>query len=155
MLKKKKIICKYHQKTLSLVASFSVKSGGTELISASGIKYDDDSEQLGAALLYINSKFNWAVSNTGNFLFSPKGPQYIAKTDSQITDTLDSELYKTARISPNSLRYFGFDLMNGKYVVELHFAEIAIDDTRTWKALGRRLFDVYIQVRLILNLIFI
>ncbi|XP_062100683.1 probable LRR receptor-like serine/threonine-protein kinase At1g56130 isoform X2 [Humulus lupulus] len=126
-------------------SSFSVKSGGTELVSASGTKYADDSEQLGAASLYTNSKFNWAVSNTGNFLFSPKGPQYIASTDSQITETLDSELYKTARISPNSLRYFGFGLANGEYVVELHFAEIAMEDSRSWRALGRRIFDVYIQ----------
>ncbi|KAF4354493.1 hypothetical protein F8388_022215 [Cannabis sativa] len=126
-------------------SSFSVKSGGTEVVSASGTKYAADSEQLGAASLYTNSKLNWAVSNTGNFLFSPKGPQYIASTNSQITKTLDSELYKTARISPNSLRYFGFGLVNGEYVVELHFAEIAMGDSRTWKALGRRIFDVYIQ----------
>ncbi|GMN45440.1 hypothetical protein TIFTF001_014626 [Ficus carica] len=126
-------------------SSFSVKSGGTEMTSASGIKYDDDSEKLGSASIYTNSKSNWAVSNTGNFLFNPNGPQYIANTDSQITNTLDSELYKTARISPSSLRYFGFDLMNGKYIIELHFAEIGMDDTRSWKGLGRRLFDVYVQ----------
>lgn len=105
--------------------------------------------------MYTNSKFNWAVSNAGNFLFSSQGPQYIAKTDSQITGTMDSELYKTARISPSSLRYFGFDLMNEEYIVELHFAEIAMDDTRSWKALGRRLFDVYIQVWRNLNLMFV
>ncbi|EXB40149.1 putative LRR receptor-like serine/threonine-protein kinase [Morus notabilis] len=126
-------------------SSFSVKSGGTEMTSASGIKYDDDSEKLGSASIYTNSKSKWAVSNTGNFLFNPNGPQFIAKTDSQITKTLDSELYKTARVSPSSLRYFGYDMMNGKYAVELHFAEIAMDDTGSWKALGRRLFDVYIQ----------
>ncbi|XP_060672965.1 probable LRR receptor-like serine/threonine-protein kinase At1g56130 isoform X2 [Ziziphus jujuba] len=124
---------------------FSVKCGGKEQITASNIKYDDDSEILGAASLYTNSKYQWAVSNTGNFLFNPNGPQYTARTDSQITETLDSELYKTARISPGSLRYFGFDLKNGKYVVKLHFAEITMDDTRSWKGLGRRIFDVYIQ----------
>lgn len=116
------------------------------MTSASGIKYDDDSEKLGSASIYTNSKSNWAVSNTGNFLFNPNGPQYIANSDSQITNTLDSELYKTARISPSSLRYFGFDLMNGKYIIELHFAEIGMDDSRSWKGLGRRLFDVYVQV---------
>lgn len=123
-----------------------MKCGGKEQITASNIKYDDDSEILGAASLYTNSKYQWAVSNTGNFLFNPNGPQYTARTDSQITETLDSELYKTARISPGSLRYFGFDLKNGKYVVKLHFAEITMDDTRSWKGLGRRIFDVYIQV---------
>lgn len=123
-----------------------MKCGGTEQITASDIRYDGDSETLGAASLYADPKYRWSVTNTGNFLFNPNGPVYIAKTDSQIAETLDSELYKTARISPGSLRYFGFNLMNGKYVVELHFAEITMDDTQSWKGLGRRLFDIYIQV---------
>lgn len=97
--------------------------------------------------MYTSSNDQWVVSNTGFFISNPSGPQYIAKTDSQITETLDSELYKTARISPSSLRYYGLGLKNGKYIVELHFAEITMDDdTQSWKGLGRRLFDIYIQV---------
>lgn len=130
----------------SVAASFSVKCGGTEQISSSGIKFDDDSENLGAASMYMNSNYQWAVSTTGNFISNPKGPLYIAKTDTQITGTLDSELYKTARISPSSLRYYGLSLKNGKYTVELHFAEITMDDGQSWKGLGKRLFDIYIQV---------
>ncbi|XP_041022740.1 probable LRR receptor-like serine/threonine-protein kinase At1g56140 [Juglans microcarpa x Juglans regia] len=127
-------------------SSFSIKCGGTEQISSTGIKYDDDSENLGAASMYTSSNDQWVVSNTGFFISNPSGPQYIAKTDSQITETLDSELYKTARISPSSLRYYGLGLKNGKYIVELHFAEITMDDdTQSWKGLGRRLFDIYIQ----------
>ncbi|CAB4266772.1 unnamed protein product [Prunus armeniaca] len=126
------------------LSSFSIKCGGTSQTSASGIEYDDDSETLGAASFYKSSR--WAVSSTGNFVFNSNGPRYIASTDSQITETLESELYKTARLSPSSLRYFGLDLMNGKYIVELHFAEITMeDDTSSWKGLGRRIFDVYIQ----------
>ncbi|CAI0416649.1 unnamed protein product [Linum tenue] len=34
---------------------------------------------------------------------------------------------------------------NGKYTVELHFAEIEMGDPYSWRGLGRRLFDVYIQ----------
>nr|AMM42776.1 LRR-RLK [Vernicia fordii] len=125
-------------------SSFSIKCGGTGQTSASGIEYDDDSEMLGAASLHTNSDM-WAVSNTGNFISNP-APKYIAQTDSQITETLESELYKTARISPSSLRYYGLGLKNGKYNIELHFAEIAMDDDfQSWKGLGRRLFDVYIQ----------
>ncbi|PRQ26734.1 putative non-specific serine/threonine protein kinase [Rosa chinensis] len=113
--------------------------------SVSGIEYDDDSEILGAASSYKSSRNQWAVSNTGNFLFNSNGPQYIENTDSQITETLESELYKTARISPTSLRYYGLDLKNGKYAVVLHFAELQMEETNSWKGLGRRLFDVYIQ----------
>lgn len=126
-------------------SSFSIKCGGTSQKSVSGIEYDNDSEILGAASSYKSSRNQWAVSNTGNFIFNSNGPQYSAHTDSQITETLESELYKSARISPTSLRYYGLDLKNGKYVVELHFAEIEMEDTRSWKGLGRRLFDVYIQ----------
>ncbi|KAK9279059.1 hypothetical protein L1049_012734 [Liquidambar formosana] len=125
--------------------SFSIKCGGTTQTSASGIIFDDDTEILGAASLYTSSDYQWAVSNAGNFISNPNGPQYIVQTDSQITETLESELYKTARISPSSLRYYGLGLKNGKYSVELHFAEIAMDDSHSWKGLGRRLFDVYIQ----------
>ncbi|CAK9170393.1 unnamed protein product [Ilex paraguariensis] len=130
--------------------SFSIKCGGTEQVSASGIKFDDDSETLGAASLYTSSNSQWAVSNTGSFISNPNGPQSIAHTDSQIMETLESELYKTARISPSSLRYYGLGLKNGNYKVELHFAEIQIDDSQSWRGLGRRLFDVYIQLHLLL-----
>ncbi|XP_059659125.1 probable LRR receptor-like serine/threonine-protein kinase At1g56130 [Cornus florida] len=125
--------------------SFSIKCGGTEQVSASGIRFDDDSETLGAASFYASSDNQWAVSNTGIFISNPNGPRYITNTDSQITETLESELYKTARISPSSLRYYGLGLKNGKYSIDLHFAEIQMEDTRSWKGLGRRLFDVYIQ----------
>ncbi|GFQ03488.1 probable LRR receptor-like serine/threonine-protein kinase at1g56130 [Phtheirospermum japonicum] len=128
-------------------ASFAVNSGGPQQISADGTKYEDDSEILGAASSYISPDNEWAVSSTGAFISNPNGPRYIAETDSQITNTLDSELHKTARITPNSLRYYGLGLENGIYQIELHFAEIQMDDSssNSWKSLGRRLFDVYVQ----------
>ncbi|KAL6013436.1 hypothetical protein ACLOJK_003934, partial [Asimina triloba] len=125
--------------------SFSVNCGGKEQKSALGIDFYDDSETLGASSSYIDSEHQWAVSNTGFYISNPNGPQYIATTDSQILGTLESELYQTARISPSSLRYYGLDLENGIYNIELHFAEVVMDDSQSWKGLGRRLFDVYIQ----------
>lgn len=126
--------------------SFAVKCGGSQQISSYGVRFDDDSEILGASSIYTSSSNNWAVSNTGSFISNPNGPQYTTQTDSQIIGTLDSELYKTARISPNSLRYYGLGLKNGKYNVELHFSEIQMDDSESWRGLGKRLFDIYIQV---------
>ncbi|KAL4179672.1 hypothetical protein AMTRI_Chr13g121250 [Amborella trichopoda] len=113
--------------------------------SATGIVYSDDSETLGSASFYTSTEQVWSVSNTGIFISNPNGPKFIASTDSQIMGTLESELYKTARISQSSLRYYGTSLINGKYYVELHFAEIVMDDSVSWKGLGRRIFDVYIQ----------
>ncbi|XP_074325475.1 uncharacterized protein LOC141663589 isoform X1 [Apium graveolens] len=125
--------------------SFSINCGGMKQVSTSGIRFDDDSETLGAASYYAGSNNNWAVSSTGIFISNPNGPQAVAQTDSQISGTLDSELYKTARTSSSSLRYYGVGLKNGRYAVELHFAEIQMEDTRSWKGLGKRLFDIYIQ----------
>ncbi|CAI9289361.1 unnamed protein product [Lactuca saligna] len=129
------------------VNSFAVKCGGSSMVSTYGVAFDDDSETLGASSIYTGSNNRWVVSNTGSFISNPNGPQYTTQTASQITATLDSELYKTARISPNSLRYYGLGLRNAKYNVELHFSEIQMDDDSrsSWKGLGRRLFDVYIQ----------
>ena len=60
---------------------------------------------------------------------------------------LDSELYTTARVSPLSLTYYGLCLINGNYTIKLHFAEIIFTSDRSFVSLGKRIFDVYIQVR--------
>lgn len=125
--------------------SFAVNCGGPEQVASDGSEFDDDSEMVGAASLYTSSNNKWAMSSSGIFISNRNGPRYIAQTDSQITNTLDSELYQTARIAPTSLRYYGLGLENGVYRVELHFAEVEMDGSASWKGLGRRLFDVYIQ----------
>lgn len=87
---------------------------------------------------------NWAFSNTGHFLDAqkPVSETYIQ----QQNKTGLSKLYQTARVSPISLTYYGFCLENGDYTVLLHFAEIMFTDDNTYSSLGRRIFDVYIQV---------
>ncbi|CAH9072138.1 unnamed protein product [Cuscuta epithymum] len=131
-----------------LAASFSIKCGGKQTVSVSGTQFDDDSETLGPASFYMGSNEHWSVSSSGIFIDNPNGPIYTAQTGSQITHTLDSELYKTARISPTSLRYYGLGLKNGTYSIDLHFSEIQMDDSQiSWKGLGSRLFDIYIQCR--------
>ncbi|GER35343.1 leucine-rich repeat receptor-like protein kinase family protein [Striga asiatica] len=132
--------------------SFAVNCGGSKKISTEGTTFEADNETLGAASLYLNPDGQFAVSSAGIYISNPNGPQYIANTLSQITNTLDSELYQTARIAP-SLRYFGLGLENGMYRVELHFAEIQMLDSSSgsWKGLGRRLFDVNIQGKRVLQ----
>jgi hypothetical protein len=56
------------------------------------------------------------------------------------------ELYMNARLSPLSLSYYAFCLGNGNYKVNLHFAEIMFTDDKSYSSLGRRIFDIYIQV---------
>ncbi|PWA55618.1 malectin, Leucine-rich repeat domain, L domain-like protein [Artemisia annua] len=96
---------------------------------------------------YTSSNNKWAVSNRGSFISNLNGLQYTTQTASQITGTLDSELYKTARIPPNSLRYYDLRLSNRGYNIELHFSEIQMEDSESWRGIGRRLFVIYIQVR--------
>ena len=133
---------------MSLVAdsSFAVKCGGPQITSSSGIKYEWDNETLGPANYYVTSTNRWAVSNVGRFGENSQDAQYKGFSSSQFTNTLDSELFQTARLSAGSLRYYGLGLENGNYTVTLQFAEIAIENTPTWQSLGKRVFDIYVQV---------
>ncbi|CAN0838168.1 Probable LRR receptor-like serine/threonine-protein kinase At1g56130 [Linum grandiflorum] len=124
-------------------SGFAIKCGGSSIQTSTW--FEDESEVLGSASLYTSSNNLWAVSNTGNFISNPNGQVYTARTESQIIGTLESELYKTARVSASSLRYYGLGMENGRYKVELHFAEIQMGDSYSWTGLGRRFFDVYIQ----------
>jgi hypothetical protein len=54
--------------------------------------------------------------------------------------------YQTARLAPQSLKYYALCLPNGKYKVQLHFAEIMYSNDQTYRSLGRRIFDISIQV---------
>ena len=116
-----------------------------------GILYEAENETLGAATFHVTSTQKWAVSNTG--MFSERNsPSYFQNTLAQATGTSTPELFQTARMSPGSLRYYGLGLKNGPYTVTLQFSETGFDSlsSQTWKSLGRRVFDIYIQVILLL-----
>jgi hypothetical protein len=70
---------------------------------------------------------------------------YIMPNSSSLSMT-NPELYMNARLSPLSLTYYAFCLGNANYKVDLHFAEIIFTDDKTYNSLGRRIFDIYIQV---------
>lgn len=129
-------------------ANFSIKCGGSEMRNAEGIVYEAENSTLGAASYYVTSTEKWAVSNVG--LFSDRSnPSYVDSNLMQVTGTNTPELFQSSRISPGSLRYYGLGLENGPYIVSLEFAETAFKDrdTQTWESLGRRVFDIYIQVK--------
>ena len=107
--------------------------------------YEADRDSAGAAK-FTSSKESWGASNSGYFwdkIITAK--DYLANNISAIKGN-DSELYTTARLSALSLTYYGRCLANGNYTVTLHFAEIVIRDNRSFQSLGKRIFDVYIQV---------
>ena len=118
--------------------------------------YEADVAAFDAATYYVTKSKKWAVSTVGYFEVKElnESPyRYKSFNDSEITNTLDPLLYQTTRLSPSSLRYYGLGLKNGNYSVTLHFAEIAaLDATTSNGSLGRRVFDIYIQVSAIILL---
>uniref|UniRef100_K3YEJ0 non-specific serine/threonine protein kinase n=1 Tax=Setaria italica TaxID=4555 RepID=K3YEJ0_SETIT len=130
-------------------SSFAVDCGSSRSIS--GSNYFIDNTDLGPASYYVRpasyydtGALTWGVSNVGRFMDSQNG-SYIIYSSRQFQKTLDSELFQTARMSPSSLRYYGIGLENGNYTVTLQFAEFEFEDMQTWKSLGKRVFDIYVQ----------
>ncbi|XP_028073396.1 probable LRR receptor-like serine/threonine-protein kinase At1g07650 [Camellia sinensis] len=131
--------------------SLHINCGGKEAIFNNS-KYEADLEVRGASMFYSGQ--NWAFSSTGNFMDNDlEADVYIDANTSTLhnVSATDSELYKTARVSPLSLTYYGLCLGNGNYTVRLHFAEIVYTNDQTFDSLGKRIFDVYIQGKLVLK----
>jgi len=96
--------------------------------------------------MFVESNSNWAFSSTGDFMDDGGSLKSFIQKNTSILSVKDPELYMDARISPLSLVYYGFCLKNENYKVNLHFAEIMFTDDKTYSSLGRRVFDIYIQV---------
>ncbi|KAI3510075.1 hypothetical protein L1887_25602 [Cichorium endivia] len=122
-------------------SSFGINCGGPQITSSRQIVHEQESEALGAATYYLDPDRRWGVSNVGQRM----NPKYLASTQRQFTNTIDSLLFQSARLSAGSLRYYGLGLENGNYTVNLQFAEIVMQGGPNWRGLGRRVFDIYIQ----------
>ncbi|KAJ6422822.1 hypothetical protein OIU84_027740 [Salix udensis] len=107
--------------------------------------YEADKE-AGGATKYASTRLDWQKSTTGHFWdIDSSTDSYIAQNMS-ILNMSNSVLYTEASLTPLSLTYYIPCLVNGNYRVKLHFAEIVMRDNRSYYSLGRRVFDVYIQV---------
>ncbi|KAL5997745.1 hypothetical protein ACLOJK_008675 [Asimina triloba] len=125
--------------------SLHINCGGDQVTINKNTTYEADRLSSGAA--NFASSDGWAISSTGNFVNDNKPiDSYIAYNKSTLFMP-NSELYSTARLSPLSLTYLALCLLNGNYTLKLHFAEIILTDEGTYSSLGRRIFDVYIQVK--------
>ncbi|KAL5061704.1 hypothetical protein RYX36_023441 [Vicia faba] len=125
-------------------SDFAIKCGGPQIRSTDGIVYQTDNETLGPATYFVTDTERWAVSNAGIFTGN-NNPGFKSFVTNQFTGTVNPEIFQTARLSASSLRYYGLGLENGFYNITLQFAETAILDSTTWKSLGKRVFDIYIQ----------
>ena len=126
-------------------SSLHINCGDKEA-TINGIKYEADTTPKGASLLYVTPGSKWAFSSTGNFMDDNiNDDNYIATSASKLTIP-NSELYTKARLSPLSLTYYGLCMLSGSYTVNLHFAEIVFTNDTTYCSLGKRRFNVFIQV---------
>ncbi|KAL1201968.1 putative LRR receptor-like serine/threonine-protein kinase [Cardamine amara subsp. amara] len=132
-----------------------INCGGGEVTGDQGKIYQVDDEAKGASMYSLSSDKHWAFSSTGNFMDNDDdADDYIVHNTSRLSINASSpsfELYKTARVSPLSLTYYGLCLGNGNYTINLHFAEIIFTDDNTFYSLGKRLFDIYVQDILVIK----
>ena len=133
-----------------LGTSFAIKCGGPQLTGSDGVLYEaEDGFNLGSAQFHLSGTQKWAVSKVGMYA-DKKGDLDIEDNDlAQVTNnSVNPKFFQSARMSPGSLRYYGFGLENGPYTVTLHFAEIGFPNTNShkWASLAKRVFDIYIQV---------
>ncbi|XP_059435612.1 probable LRR receptor-like serine/threonine-protein kinase At1g07650 [Corylus avellana] len=127
--------------------SLHINCGGST-ITIGNIEYEGDQSQAGPTNFVPNTA-NWGFSSTGYFLeLNRTSDHYIAKNVSILRMT-NSGLFTSARLSPLSLTYYARCLANGNYTVKLYFAEIVFRDNRSFYSLGRRIFDIYIQEKLV------
>ncbi|KAJ0018224.1 hypothetical protein Pint_10313 [Pistacia integerrima] len=127
--------------------SFHVNCGGND-VKVNGTTFEGDAAVAGGvATYYFNENSNWGFSSTGDFTDDDdeQNTYYIENSNSSQI----SALYSDARKSPLSLTYFGYCLANGNYDVILHFAEVKFTKDNTYSSLGRRIFDIYVQNKLV------
>ncbi|XP_061361929.1 probable leucine-rich repeat receptor-like serine/threonine-protein kinase At3g14840 isoform X2 [Gastrolobium bilobum] len=129
--------------------SLYINCGGKLVTSYGNKTYDDDSGETGPAR-FRQSGTNWALINAGHFFDSGRSDYYKWSNTTKLAVD-NANLYMDARVSPNSLTYYGFCLGNGNYTVNLHFAEIMFTDDKTYSSLGRRVFDIYVQRKLVVK----
>ncbi|KAI7756962.1 hypothetical protein M8C21_033430 [Ambrosia artemisiifolia] len=123
--------------SLNLVSALSPAATSNETVFE-GNEYEEDLTDEQSYFYYIPER--WAYSTNGVFMGRDRAP-----FRSPETNATGGEIYRTARFSPNSLRYYGLCLRQGSYTVRLHFAEISYTDDMTFSSLGRRYFDISIQ----------
>ncbi|KAF9666041.1 hypothetical protein SADUNF_Sadunf16G0187600 [Salix dunnii] len=126
-----------------------INCGGPE--TTIGNTFYEADDEPGGATKYVPKREVWQLSTTGHVWdVRPTEDDYIAQNKSVLRMS-NSQLYTNARLTPLSLTYHVRCLVNGNYTVKLHFAEIVMRDNKSFYSLGRRIFDVYIQDKVVLK----
>ncbi|KAL1537954.1 putative LRR receptor-like serine/threonine-protein kinase [Salvia divinorum] len=126
--------------------SLFINCGG-DRVRFEGNEYEENIIDAGPARFEANER--WGYSSTGTYMGNDRG-KFVARNDTPLSTT-EAPFYDTARLSPSSLKYYGFCMRSGSYKVRLHFAEIMFSDNANYSSLGRRIFDVAIQGQVVLT----
>jgi hypothetical protein len=124
-------------------SSLFINCGGNRL-KVDKDEYADDLNKRGASTFSSVSE-RWGYSSSGAWLGND-GATYLATDTFNLINESTPEYYKTARLASQSLKYYGLCMRRGSYKVQLYFAEIMFSNDQTYSSLGRRLFDIYVQV---------
>ncbi|KAG5254847.1 LRR receptor serine/threonine-protein kinase [Salix suchowensis] len=125
--------------------SLFINCGGSSEI-VGGNEYEDDTTPGGAAEFASLSE-RWGYSSTGTYIGNDNGA-YRA-TNYFGLNVIGEGYYQTARLAPQSLKYYGLCMLAGSYKVKLHFAEIMFSNNQSFSSLGRRIFDISIQGKVV------
>ncbi|KAK3405548.1 hypothetical protein EUGRSUZ_K01781 [Eucalyptus grandis] len=140
------VSCLQSQRCAKTRYNLFINCGGSKA-KVRGITYEDDSQRATPSSFFKSNY--WAYSSTGDFTDDDgTAVGYEVKNTSTLSMN-NAQLYMEARRSAISLTYYGFCLMDGPYNVTLHFAEIMFTGDKSYKSLGRRAFNIYIQGKLV------
>ncbi|KAE9585123.1 putative protein kinase RLK-Pelle-DLSV family [Lupinus albus] len=125
--------------------SLFINCGGPEINVGENV-YDADVDHRGTSTFFLSNTGQWAYSSTGLFVGNAAA-DYVTSNKNSL-NIQGPQYYQTARLAPLSLSYFGLCMLKGNYKVRLHFAEIMFtsDQNQTFSSVGRRIFDVSVQV---------
>ncbi|KAK4751647.1 hypothetical protein SAY87_005129 [Trapa incisa] len=127
-----------------------INCGGKQ-VQVNSKKYMADSEKGSPVSFSQNHDFSWVYSSTGHFMDDDSDSDAFTISNKSTLLMDNAELYTSARLTPISLTYYAYCLMTGNYTVHLHFAEIMFSADKNFSSLGRRVFNVFIQGKLVLQ----
>ncbi|KAG8657885.1 hypothetical protein MANES_03G091900v8 [Manihot esculenta] len=127
--------------------SLFINCGGQKMSSENN-EYEEDLSPVGPSA-FISVAEKWAYSSTGLYV-GDDSASFVSRT-SLGPNATGAGLYESARLAPQSLKYYGLCMRQGSYKVKLHFAETMFSNDDTFNSTGRRIFDVSIQGNVVLE----
>ncbi|XP_010462239.1 PREDICTED: probable LRR receptor-like serine/threonine-protein kinase At1g53440 [Camelina sativa] len=127
-------------------SSLFINCGGYQLKVGKDMYVEDLNTRGASTFSSVSDK--WGYSSSGAWLGNDKA-LYLATDTFNLINKSTPEYYTKARLASQSLKYYGLCMIRGSYKVQLHFAEIMFSNDQTYRSLGRRVFDIYVQGKLL------